>query len=162
MGLQRVSALQNSPAPLGPNVFDACSAGSSIFGCSALIDIGIFSIALPPQLIPSLLLLLGLPPSPPLVGTIITGRTLISDNGYTQITCDARGRPGPTIDFQIQVCSACPCTSACAKDLTSPWSCSQACASLCDCIQHPHYRLPLQTGKARPTACWCIMELGLK
>ena len=103
IGLQRVSASQNSSAPLGPNAFSACTAGSSTFGCTALIDSGTFSIALPPQLIFSLLLLLGLPPFPPLVGIDITGRALISAAGYPQISCDARDRPGPTIDFQIQV-----------------------------------------------------------
>ena len=96
IGLQRVSASQNSPAPLGPNVFSACMAGSSTFGCTALIDSGTFSNALPPQLIFSLLLLLGLPPFPPLVGIDITGRALISAAGYprSRVTrATARGPP---------------------------------------------------------------------
>ena len=98
--LQRVSASQNSPAPPGPNAFDFCSPTD---GCSALIDSGTFDIAIPPEYFPSLLQLLGLPANPPLVGTNVTGRTLISAAGYPQISCDARARPGPTIDFQIQV-----------------------------------------------------------
>ena len=102
IGLQRVSASQNSPAPLGPNTFDFCTPGVT-FGCTALIDSGTPDIAIPPQFFASLLQLLGLPADPPLVGFSITGRTLISAAGYPQISCDARARSGPTIDIQIQV-----------------------------------------------------------
>ena len=80
IGLQRVSASQNSPAPLGPNALDLCTSGNT-FGCTALIDSGTFSIALQPQAYLSILLLLGLPPNPPLVGIGITGRALISAAG---------------------------------------------------------------------------------
>ena len=155
--LQRVSASQNSPAPLGPNAFDFCSPTD---GCSALIDSGTFDIAIPPEYFPSLLQLLGLPASPPLVGTNVTGRTLISAAGYPQISCDARDRPGPTIDFQIQVrriaayhdltlprhplitqptfkhacCQVCPirvpfCPRTCGTDIHEPCLCMLAPAS---------------------------------
>ena len=143
MGLQRVSASQNSPAPLGPNTLDFCTAGSNTFGCSALVDIGTFSIGTPPQLFLSLLQLLGLPPTnPPLVGVNITGRTLISDAGYPQINCESRLRPGPTIDFQIQVRSSMRiCTIASAKDRGSPWHPYPCFAlSVQPYIHHPHPR----------------------
>ena len=99
--LQHVTATQG-PKALGPNNVNDCSPSVE---CTALLDTGTFDLALPPNVFVSIQLLLGLPTNPALnqlVQSRITGRQLITAQGYPRIDCSARALAGPTLDFQIQ------------------------------------------------------------
>ena len=107
--LQRVSASQNSPAPLGPNAVSLCSPTD---GCSALVDSGTFFMAMPPAVMDAMLQLLGLPANyVSVTGAIVGGGAQYPLIATGAAACAAaRARSGPTLDFQIQARGHDSCT----------------------------------------------------